>query len=90
MDNHSNAGLAPYHGCRVAVISRDSRCPVAIQGVASYEQHELLGNVLRIHCEPEDPCGALNVLISEAQWDGEIQAGDRDDCDFRFFLDGVD
>jgi hypothetical protein len=53
--------------------------------MASYEQDETLGNVLRLrigHVGGES--GNPELLISESHWDGEIRNGREYDCDVCF------
>jgi hypothetical protein len=79
--------LSQYHGKRICVLLHAAGRTVPACGLASYEQDDLLGGVLRIKLD--SPAGSevadvVDLLISESQWNGEITTECELDCDFCF------
>jgi hypothetical protein len=54
-----------------------------LKGVAFYEAQER-GSQLRIVVS--DPAGDFEILLEESQWTGQIDAGQRYECDFALRL----
>jgi len=74
--------LSECHGKRIAVVLSCQRTTGVFYGVASYEFDETLSNVLRIRVEDVDgDNGEPEIIISEREWDGEIENGREYGCD---------
>ena len=77
--------LSQLHNKLVGVVFGDaeqSRRPVGM-GIASYQQDDELGQILKIVFKEE---GLPQVLIQESKWRGEIVPGDAWNCDFKCLL----
>jgi len=76
--------LSPYDGKRICVLVQAAGKVVPACGVASYEQDELLGAVLRIRVDSLKTDEEIDFFISEKEWKGEITTDPELDCDFCF------
>ena len=73
-------GLEQFDGSRFAIMMPQI-CRRPFRGRARYERDDLLGNVLRIAIETDNP-GDPHILIAEDQWDGLIKTDSRFGCDY--------
>jgi hypothetical protein len=73
--------LQDLHERRVRLVIRGSALPIrqAI-GTGSYEQHELLGPVLRI--EVREGPNTYSLVLQQSAWNGSIREAAGDDCEF--------
>jgi hypothetical protein len=70
---------------RIAVLMHPTLDAHVLRGTGVFEQHELLGNVLRICIDnPSDEAanGTFDVLIQEREWTGRILPDTTYGCDF--------
>jgi hypothetical protein len=74
--------LSQCDGKKVAVVLAVQGKAKVLRGMASYSQHEILGNALRIAIQDQPEAAAIpEILLAEANWQGEISAGTPYDCD---------
>ena len=72
--------LSQLHSKSVGVVFAEAEQPVPVSiGIASYEQDDELGQILKIVFKEE---GLPKVLIQESEWRGEIILGGEWNCDF--------
>ena len=77
--------LQHLHGAIIELELGLERDPSTVTGKGIYEAHDPdLGEALRILVR--DPCGDFEILLSESNWSGCIEASSLPGCDYRISL----
>ena len=75
--------LKRYDGVRIVVLLAGGGRQIPFYGMAQFERHETLGNVLRIQADPAE-FGSPEVILAEEQWEGSIEPLDSPKAEYRF------
>lgn len=76
--------LAECDGKRCVVLIDICKHHRLVKGMASYRKDPILGPTLAIEIEESAKCRSVGAVlhIQEAQWNGDILAGDLFGCDY--------
>lgn len=79
-----SGAFSKYDGLRIAILFKNDDDIVPVRGIARYELDPTLGSVLRV--QPTDDAQDVNckLLITEADWDGQILQDLQYGCRFCF------
>ena len=88
LDRKSNVNLAPYDGGRFALVLHQVGQQTIMRGVATYENDQALGAILRIRTSEgtEQEPSLPEFILQEGVWKEKIVADLHFGCDFAIDL----
>ena len=84
MHNHR---LQQLDGRTIAIELQSLNRQTILRGVGRFERTGEFGPALRV--EIAESTGAFAIVLKEREWDGQIESGERFDCEFALHLDAT-